>query len=201
MLCYCSVWAAASAIGSSGRYSALKGNFPTALTPRVDSQKLGTALGPATALNQIIHYNYPIPGRNAVVSLDFDPHEPLEPGAVYILLSQSLQEIGMKLHFEGDQPVPGQHYSREIIGPRNHHLHIGIWSIDEERKPDELTYRFVEDTLKGLWEYMVRRKVSLNSEARLYQKDMGMVALAFVQDVDSPEEKRKVTARPHIVTR
>lgn len=34
MLCYCSVWAAASAIGSSGRYSALKGNFPTALTPR-----------------------------------------------------------------------------------------------------------------------------------------------------------------------
>ncbi len=135
------------------------------------------------------------------MSLDFDPHEPLEPGAVYMLLSQSLQDIAMKLHFEGDQPVPGQHYSRQVIGPQNHHLHIGIWSIDEERKPDELTYKFVEDTLKGLWEFMVRRKVSLNSEARLYQRDMGMVALAFVQDVDSPEEKRKMLARPLTVSR
>ncbi|KAI4269164.1 MAG: hypothetical protein L6R38_007567 [Xanthoria sp. 2 TBL-2021] len=159
-----------------------------------DVQTTDTSLRSATEPNNIVHYNYAIPGRDAIVGLDFDSQDRLDPGTVYMLLSQSLQDIAMKLHFEGDRPVPGQMYSREVIGPRDHHLHIGIWSIDEERKPDELTYKFVEDTLKGLWEYMVRRKVALQSEARLYHRSLGMVALAFVQDVDSPEEE--VLARP-----
>lgn len=102
----------------------------------------------------------------------------------------------MKLHFGGDRPVPGQNYTHDVLGRQNHHLHIGIWSVDEERQPDELTYMFVEDSLKGLWEYMIRKKVSLNCEARLWHKTMGMVALGFVQDVDAPELKSPASIPP-----
>ncbi|KAL8650658.1 MAG: hypothetical protein Q9226_005046 [Calogaya cf. arnoldii] len=154
-----------------------------------DAQNIDPFLVPATSPNNIIHYSFPIPGRSSIVGLDFDTADPLDSATVYLLLSKSIQDIALKLQFEGDRPVPGQMFSKDVIGPLNHHLHIGIWSIDEERKPEELTYRFVEDTLKGLWEYMVRRKIALQGEARLYHRSMGMVALAFVQDVDSPEER------------
>ncbi len=144
-------------------------------------------------LRSIVHYNYVIPGTRSVVGIDFDTDDRLEFGAVHMLLSQSIQDVTMKLHFGGDRPVPGQNYWRDVVGPQGHHLHISIWSIDEERKPDELTYKFVEETLRGLWEYMVKRRVALQSEAHLYHDRLGMVALAFVQDVDSPE---KVLDRP-----
>ncbi|KAL8724541.1 MAG: hypothetical protein Q9166_007894 [cf. Caloplaca sp. 2 TL-2023] len=198
-LCYWSVLATGYAIGSDLQpFDAKDKNLAGLIGRDGKTYPSLSAKGSSTDLQTTVHVNYAIPGRSSNLRIDFDTEDHLEPLAVHRLLSQSLQEIAMFLHFGGDRPVPGQNYSREVLGPYGHHYHIGVWSIDEEVKPDELTYKFVQDTLLGLWEYMVRRKVALESEAHLYHGSLGMVALAWVQDVEGPEkalERRVKVAR------
>lgn len=130
--------------------------------------------------------------------MKFETDNDLQLSAVHMLLSQSIQEVSMTLHFGGDGPVPGQRFSKEVFGPSGQHVHVGVWSVWEESETDDLTYQFVMDTLVGLWEYMVRRKVALECEVRLYHGTLGMVALGWIQDGDID---RAVSKRPGKISR
>ncbi|KAL8841003.1 MAG: hypothetical protein Q9176_003575 [Flavoplaca citrina] len=167
-----------------------------ALRPRAYALNKVPSLRLSTQVNHIATYTYPIPNRPTTLDLYFDTSKTLDYNTLYPLISQSIQAVTLKLQFGGDRPVPGQNYTHDVLGHQMHHLHIGIWSVDDERKPDELTYIFVQDTLKGLWEYMVRRKVSLNCEARLWHKTIGMVAIGWVQDIDAPELEASASIPP-----
>ncbi|KAL8677193.1 MAG: hypothetical protein Q9186_006369, partial [Xanthomendoza sp. 1 TL-2023] len=149
--------------------------------------------GSAANIKSTVRYSYRVPGQTSIVRMDFDTESELQPSAAHMLLSQSMQEIGMTLHFGGDRPVPGQNYTREAFGPRGQHVHVGVWALFEESETDELTYQFVMDTLVGLWEFIVKRKVSWECEFRLYHGTLGLVALGWVQDGDVDE---RVLVRP-----
>ncbi|KAL8801938.1 MAG: hypothetical protein Q9182_004119 [Xanthomendoza sp. 2 TL-2023] len=181
--------------GITARYSTLEWQL-TDKAPPPDGQirpLLATRVSPAN-LNNTVRYQYRIPGQPSLVRMDFDTDSRLQPSAAYMLLSQSMHDVGLTLHFGGNRPVPGQKYTREAFGPQGQHVHFGVWPLFDEPQTDELTYQFVMDTLVGLWEFIVKRKMALECEVRLYHGTLGFVALGWVQDgdIDASALKRPV---------
>ena len=138
----------------------------------------------------ILHYKYDLLGRGVRLELDFDANESLDPTTVQTLLSESLHEVASALHHGGDRPVPGQRFIKDVQDPGGDWIHLGVWSIDEDTHI-QLTYKYVEDTLRGLWEFMVNRRISLTAETETFNIRAGLVAFAFVSDLDYPQLRGK----------
>ncbi|KAI4286329.1 MAG: hypothetical protein L6R35_004416 [Caloplaca aegaea] len=153
-------------------------------------ERLGQRLIPATAYKPVVRlpsssndddvvFDYKVPGTETSLHLVMDLDIGLRPGIVQRLLSRALLLVTSILDVAGDGIVPGQRFTQDYEDMYGYGLSVGIWS--DRIIHDRMTYSVLKDTLVGLWDRMVTRRLAYQTVIHVSREDVGIVAFGIVR--------------------